>query len=232
MATSTTADPTVLSARRLGEAWKRANEFDRASIAAKDDEREHTRIGVLHEAQQKRCDELAQAACFAPAETLEGAQVQLTIAACYANDLKEAHAREIRAALASALAVMVATTGKTAIDLCLHAYSRDFALFEQTCAFIDWALEPGADADILRLAAEWREAVDANEKTFDATQRPDSAACARMRAIEAQLLDLPAKTAAGVVAKLQPLLLEDLPRRELFDQAIADLERMAKGGAA
>jgi hypothetical protein len=63
---------------------------------------------------------------------LEGAQVQLLLAAASASDLEGGYAKEIHAALASALSVLAAATGKTAADLGLSAYGPDEASDEES----------------------------------------------------------------------------------------------------
>jgi hypothetical protein len=212
------ADPVILIARQLGEASTKVDQLDAAAVAAKEGD-QRNRLRARFATQDKRVDELALAACLAQAQTLEGAQAQLTIAAGYtdANALRDfAYGQNIRAAIASAVVVLERVTGKSGIDLGLHRYVVPE--------------DDGADAEILRLAAEWREVIAANDKAFDATQRPDEGACARMRAIEAVLVDLPAVTIDGVIAKLKPILLDDMGERgKLLDRAILDLERLAGG---
>jgi hypothetical protein len=96
------------------------------------------------------------------------------------------------------------------------------------------AADPHTDAAVLRLAAEWREAVDTIDKTWDESKlRSDKTAVDRMWAIKAQLSELPAHTIAGIITKLKHILLDDMSdRRKLLDRPMADLERVAERGAS
>jgi hypothetical protein len=96
------------------------------------------------------------------------------------------------------------------------------------------AADPHTDAAVLRLAVEWREAIDTIDKTWDESKvRSDKAAVDRMWTIKAQLSELPAHTIARIIAKLKPILLDDMgDRRKLLDRAIADLDHLAERGAS
>jgi hypothetical protein len=231
--TSRLADAPVLIARYLGEAWKRSDELDEASIATKDNNSEHRRIEIQYDRQHSRCCELEKAACFAQAETLEGAQVQLLLAAASASDLEGGYAKEIRAALASALSVLAGATGKTAADFGLYAYGPDEADDEESQ--ITAEAEPqivSSPADPLVPLCEEALALKA---TLNSRHSEDNAAWQRLFRMDDKIEEMPARSIAALAAKMK--WGADYPdagliMHGLWTNLAADAEQLATGGAS